>query len=175
MIEQPKNVRIALPSDSDQIYKILVEGLYNENGAFSLSEQKVKNFIISAITGQGGIIGLIKEDGEIAGIVGMTLGQFWYSDDWHIEEYFNFVRPEYRKHSFGEFTRSNYAKDLITFSKYCAEKMGIILNMGIISTTRTESKCKLYQRSLTPVGMFFMHNLSVAKGPAISKISLGVN
>lgn len=174
MIEKPSNVRVATLGDCEDLYKILVEGLYEENGAFSLSEKKVRDFIISAVTNQGGIIGVIEEKGEIAGIVGMVISQFWYSDDWHIEEYFNFTRPEFRKSLGSENHRSNYAKDLINFAKWVSEKMGIVLNIGIISTTRTESKCRLYRRSLTPTGMFFMHNLEVAKGPAISKISLGV-
>lgn len=173
MIKQPENVRVANIRDCDQIYKILVEGLYEENGAFSLSEPKVKQMIISAVTGNGGIIGVIEENGTIAATIGMTLGNFWYSDDYHIEEYWNYVRPEYRKHGFAEHKRTNYAKDLIDFAKYCAEKMGLVLNIGIISTTRTEAKCRLYRRTLTPSGQFFLHNLEVASGPAISKISLG--
>lgn len=173
MIEQPKNVRLAQPKDEDSIYRILSEGLFNENGTFSLSERKGREFIRQATHNGGGIIGVIEEDGEIAGTIGMNLGTFWYSDDWHIEEYWNFVRPEYRKSIGKEFKRSDYAKDLINFGKWCAEKMHMVLNIGIISTTRTEAKCRLYGRTLTPVGMFFMHNLEMARGPAIDKVSKG--
>lgn len=173
MIEKPSNVRLAMPSDEDTIYRILSEGLFNENGTFSLSERKSRNFIRQAVNNEGGIIGVIEENGQIAGTIGMNLGTFWYSDDWHIEEYWNFVRPEYRRSIGTEFKRSDYAKDLINFGKWCSEKMGLILNIGIISTARTEAKCRLYGRTLTPVGMFFMHNLEVAKGPAIDKVSKG--
>lgn len=172
MIEKPENVRLAVRSDEDEIFRILSEGLFQENGTFSLSENKSRDFIRQAVDCQGGIIGVIEEEGQIAATIGMNLGTFWYSDDWHIEEYWNFVRPEFRNHIGEKSHRSYYAKDLINFGKWCAEKMGLILNIGIISTTRTEAKCRLYGRNLTPVGMFFMHNLEVAKGPAISKVSL---
>lgn len=174
MIEKPSNVRLATLADEDEIYRILSEGLFYENGAFSLNEPKVRAFIRQAVDCQGGIIGVIDEGDQIAATIGMNLGTFWYSDDWHIEEYWNFVRPEYRNHIGAESKRSYYAKDLINFGKWCAEKMGLILNIGIISTTRTEAKCRLYGRNLTPVGQFFMHNIEVAKGPAISKISLNI-
>ncbi len=174
MIEQPKNVRLATMKDEDQIYNILADGLFHENSTFSLSEGKVRSFIRNAVNCEGGIIGVIEENGEIAASIGMNMGTFWYSDDWHIEEYWNYVRPEYRKHT-DEFSyRSHYARDLINFGKWCAERMKMVLNIGIISTTRTEAKCRLYGRNLTPVGMFFMHNLEVAKGPGISKVSLNV-
>lgn len=173
MIAQPKNVRLAEPKDENSIYKILSEGLFHENGTFSLSERKSRQFIHQATNCEGGIIGVIEEGGVIAATIGMNLGTFWYSDDWHIEEYWNYVSPQYRKSIGAQFKRSDYAKDLINFGKWCAERMGLILNIGIISTTRTEAKCRLYGRALTPVGQFFMHNLEVSKGPGIIKVSVG--
>lgn len=159
MTEKPSNVRIALPKDDLAIFDILRNKLYYENGAFSVDDEKSMRTIQTATKGQGGIIGIIDgKNGEIAGTIGMQLGQFWYSSDWHIEEYWNFVHPSYRK--------SEYAKNLIDFAKWCAEQMGLILNVGILSTERTEAKQRLYQRRLQPAGMFFFHNLKVSKGPA---------
>ena len=161
MTDKPVNVRIATPNDEQELFKLLTEKLYYENGAFSVSPQKVVESIQHATRGQGGIIGIIDGDGEIAGSIGMRLGNFWYSDDWHIEELWNFVGEDYR--------RSEYAKNLIQFGKWAAETMKLVLNIDIISTHRTEAKVSLYSRQLTPVGCFFMHNLEVAKGPALVK------
>lgn len=161
-----------MPSDENAIFNLLAEGLYQENGTFGLSEKKSREFIRQATNHEGGIIGIIEEDGKIAASIGMNLGTFWYSDDFHIEEYWNYVKPEYRHHRSQDgktVVRSFYAEDLINFGKWCAEKMNLILNIGIISTTRTEAKCRLYGRNLQPVGMFFMHNMQVAKGPGINK------
>ncbi len=167
MIEQPKNVRLAMPKDEDNIFRILSEGLFNENGTFGLSEQKSRAFIRQATNGGGGIIGVIEEEGIIAGSIGMNLETFWYSDDLFICEYWNYVHPSYRNHIGADSRRSHYAKDLINFGKWCAETMKLVLNIGIISTTRTEAKCRLYARNLQPVGQFFMHNMQIARGPAV--------
>ncbi len=172
MTDQPKNVRLALPSDEDAIFDLLSEGLFNENGTFSLSERKSREFIRQATNGGGGIIGVIEEGGQLAGSIGMNLESFWYSEDILISEFWNYVHPNYRNHV-GE-NRSHYAKDLINFAKYISERMSMVLNIGIISTTRTEAKCRLYGRNLQTVGAFFMHNLQVAKGPGINKESLMV-
>lgn len=172
MTEQPRNVRLANPSDEDRIYKVLSEGLFQENGTFSLSEERAREFIRQAINHEGGIIGIIEEGGEIAGSIGMNLGRFWYSDDWHIEEYWNFVSQPYRNHRSQDgknITRSFYAEDLINFAKWVSERMNMVLNIGIISTTRTEAKCRLYSRNLQNVGQFFMYNIEMAKGPGINK------
>lgn len=172
MTDQPKNVRLAIPSDEDRIYKLLSEGLFQENGTFSLSEERSREFIRQAVNHQGGIIGVIEEEGQLAGSIGLNLGRFWYSDDWHVEEYWNFVAEPYRKSIGTQYKRSDYAKDLINFAKWVSERMELVLNIGIISTHRTEAKCRLYSRTLTPCGQFFMHNLQVAKGPAIKEVTI---
>lgn len=173
MTDKPSNVRLAMPEDEDAIFNLLAEGLFNENGAFSLSKEKSRNFIRQAVNHEGGIIGVIEEGGQIVGSIGMNLDSFWYSDDWYISEYWNYVKPQYRKSIGTEFKRSDYAKNLIDFAKWCAERMNLVLNIGILSTQRTEAKQRLYQRKLTVAGAFFFHNLECAKGPGISKISLG--
>lgn len=168
---KPNNVSIASPYDEDELYNILSEELFSENGTFSLSEKKSRSFIRDTINGRNyGIIGIIRENGKIAGTIGMNLESFWYSDDFLVSEYWNFVRKDYRNHKSQDGKdglRSFYAKDLIDFGKWFSETMDMILNIGIISTTRTQAKCRLYGRMLTPVGQFFMHNLEVAKGPGV--------
>jgi hypothetical protein len=172
MTERPLNVRIAGPADTAALYDLLTTRLYHENGVFSICPEKVIEEITRATEGRGSVIGIIEENGEIAGCIGIALGQFWYSSDWHAEELFNFVRQEYRNH-IGDEKRSFYARDLINFGKWFSEQMKMILNIGIISTERTQAKVRLYQRVLQPVGAFFMHNISVATGPLIIKPSRG--
>lgn len=156
---KPDNVRLAIPADDQAIFDLLRNKLYYENGAFSVDDEKTMRTIQTATRGEGGIIGIIDgNNGDLAGTIGMQLGQFWYSSDWHVEEFWNFVSPDYRK--------SDYAKNLIDFAKWCAEKMELVLNIGILSTDRTEAKQRLYARRLQPAGMFFFHNLAVSKGPA---------
>lgn len=168
LTSKPLNVRIAIPRDEDQIYTILSQELFIENSTSGLSERKSREWIRGALAGQNyGIIGVIEEGGEIAGCIGLNLCTYWYSDDWHAEEYWNFVRGNFRKSINSDVKRSNYAHDLIEFAKWYAEYMQLFLMIGIISTKRTEAKCRMYRRILTPVGQFFMHNIIVATGPGI--------
>ncbi len=148
---KPANVRVVEPKDENQLFDLLCL-LYAENAIFEMNEQKVRGFIRNAANRQGNLIGVIDgPDGKIIGAIGMVISQFWYTDMYNLEEYFNFTHPDHR--------RSNNAKDLIDFAKWCSEQMGIVLNIGIISNIRTEAKIILYKKRLKMMGAFFMHNM----------------
>lgn len=170
MTPRPSNVRLAEPKDEIALYRMLSEKLFNENATFSMSPEKVLRFIQAATRNNdpnsGAIIGVIDGDGEIAGSIGMILGQFWYSDEFHVEEYWNFVDSNYRK--------SEYAKNLIDFAKSISERLKMVLNIGIVSTKQTEAKCRLYSRKLQFMGQFYMHNISAAHGPVSLEVNRGV-
>jgi hypothetical protein len=157
MIERPKSVRIAMKSDEQPIFDLLCR-LWDENALFSMNPEKVKDCIRRATRNEGGVIGVIDGDDGLVASIGLGLSQYWYTDQWHVEEFWNFVAPEHR--------RSNNAKDLIDFAKWCSESMNLILNMGIITTHRTEAKIVLYKKRMTQVGAYFMHGIPNGKGPA---------
>lgn len=159
----PENVRIATLADEDAIYDLLTGegGLYEENALFPLSKQKVRATIhagcartsgkLGEVDGPQGIIGVIEHNGKIVATLGTGFAQFWYTEAWHLSEFWNFVHPDFRK--------TNYASDLIDFGKWCAEELGLPLHMGIISTARVAAKVRLYQRKIRYVGGYFIHNL----------------
>lgn len=153
---KPANVRIAVRADEDSIYDLLCS-LYKENATFSMNERKVRNTIKKATQCDGGIIGLIEKDGKIVGIFGSLISQFWYTDDYYLDELWNFVHPDYRK--------SSYSRDLIDFAKWASEALDIPLLMGIMSTKRTEAKMGMYDRKLKMIGAFYVHNFKSAGGP----------
>lgn len=156
---KPENVRMATHGDAEAIYDLL-QLLKDENAIFEMSSDKVRETIKRATDHQGGMIGVVEQDGKIVGTVGLFISQFWYTQTHHVEEYWNFVHPEYR--------RSNFAKDLINFAKWVNENMGLVLLMGIISTSRTKAKVELYARMLNqPVGAYFMNGLTLGAGPLI--------
>ncbi len=107
----------------------------------------------------------VEIDGKIIASVGALFAQWWHTDDWHIDEMWNFVHPDYRK--------STYAKDLITYMKWIAEQMGMSLHMGIITATKMEAKIRLYRRQITPVGALFVHNIQAAGGPLAVNVAKG--
>jgi GNAT superfamily N-acetyltransferase len=143
-------VRTALSSDEEEVMT-MCRMLHDENGVLSFSEDKVRDALRRAFNREGGILGVIGAPGHIEAMICMLIGQLWSSDDWHLEERFNYVRPEYR--------RSNNAKALMHFAKRCASELGIPLMIGVLSNDRTEQKVRLYEREFgKPSGAFFVHN-----------------
>lgn len=142
-------VRRATAADEEELMEIC-RALHAENGLFAMNEQKVRDMLGRAFTNQGAIIGAIGPKGSIQGAIYMLISNFWYSNDWHLEELFSYVLPQYR--------RTSNAKDLITFAKRCSDELGIPLVIGVISNERTAAKVGLYQRQLDkPAGAFFFH------------------
>ena len=146
---------MARADEEDEIYRLLME-LYNENALFSLDEKKVRETIRLATQRKGGVIGVIDGPNGLEGSVGLSITQWWYTSEYHLGEYWCFVKEECRQ--------SNHAKDLINFAKWCAETMNMPLHMGIITTKKTAAKERLYRRVLPKVGAFFLFN---AKGVSL--------
>lgn len=153
----PSVVRPAVPADKAEIWR-LFRLLHQENALFEISDAKVEFYIDrllnpSAIrsddTGPRGFIGVIGPVGALEGCIMLTVGSVWYSEQWTLDEHLNFVDPQYRS--------SNHAKALIEFAKDCADKVGVRLVIGVLSTKRTAAKVRLYERRLTAAGCFFIH------------------
>lgn len=142
-------VRKALISDRDQILQMCREN-HAENGQFSFSEKKVTSMVDRAFNGGGAVIGVVGKQ-AIEGMILLLISQFWYTEDWCLEELQNYVSPEYR--------RSTNAKDMIRFGKRCSDEIGIPLVIGVVANERVRAKMELYRRELgDPVGGYFLHN-----------------
>lgn len=151
----PSTVRLALPGDYHEIWRLFLQS-HKENGLFSLAPEKVEWLLQRALfsdliplgdTGTRGIIGVIGPVGNLEGLVFLTIGTYWYSNDPHLEEFMVFVDPECR--------RSNHAHALVQWMKDQVEATKLPLVTGIISNIRTEAKCRLYRRMLPKAGEFF--------------------
>jgi GNAT superfamily N-acetyltransferase len=121
--------------------------LHNENGIFTLNEEKAGWMCAQLFQPGLGIVGVIRGTKEIEGAIALKRVQLDYSDDNFLSEQFSFVLPEYR--------RSDHAKRLILFAKSAAAELGVPLMIGIISTQRVEAKMRLYRRHLKPLGGYF--------------------
>lgn len=145
-------VRVATPDDETEVMD-LCHALHEENGLFSMDDDRVRGTLRMAFDKKGGLLGVIGDPGQIEAMIYMLFAQFWYSTDWHLEELFSYCRPEYRK--------SNNARHLIDFAKKCSDEIGLPLMIGIVSNTRTEAKIELYKRQLKkPVGSFFLYGMA---------------
>lgn len=162
MTEKPLSVRPARMGDEDNIFNLLCLA-YKENAPFAMSDKKVRAIIEHATHGKEVIVGVIDApDGTIAASVGGLFTQWWYTDDFHIDELWNFVHSDHR--------RSAHAKELISFMKWVAENMNMALHMGVLTTTRVEAKVRLYGRQMQQTGAFFMHNLKAGGGPLADEV-----
>ncbi len=151
----PSTVRIAKPDDYQEVWRLLLT-VHKENGIFALSPPKV-DWLINRIlnpdliplgdTGVRGAIGVIGPIGSLEGLVLVTLGTYWYSEDLHLEEFTVVVDPEHRK--------TGHAQALVQWMKDQVEITKLPLITGIISNIRTEAKCRLYRRMLPKIGEFF--------------------
>lgn len=144
------SVRVAVMADLPQLLQ-MGRALHEENGLLRLSEDKIKSIALKGINGEGSVIGVIGPIGNVEAMIHLIIGEYWYTDDAHLEELYHYVRPEYRK--------SENAKFLIDYAKKCAEKMNLPLLIGVISNKRTTEKIRLYRRRLgEPSGAYFLYN-----------------
>jgi len=151
----PSVVRLALPEDATEIWRLFLQG-HNENGLFTLAPEKVQWFLARVLrpdlifegdTGPRGVIGVIGPVGKLEALVFLMLGSYWYTNDMHLEEYLIYTDPEHRK--------SHHVQALVQWMKDQVTTTGLPLLTGIISNVRTEAKCRLYRRMLPKVGEFF--------------------
>ena len=147
--ERPTIVRIATPADEEEIMRLMLAA-FAEQPTFELNEDKIRTKIRQATQREGGVIGVIDGPKGLEGYLFAQLAQYWYTDEWHLEELSNFVHPDHR--------HPGHAKALIEFAKWFAEQMSVPLLMGILSTKRLEAKIRLYTRQVRQVGAVFIYN-----------------
>lgn len=150
---RPPKTPIRLANDDDELGVLeLCKMLHAEIAYHPLNISKVAALVRLA-THQGperrGILGVIGERHALKGAIFLLIEPVWYSDDWVLQEFFNYVRPECR--------RDGYAQDLVAYAKSCADQINIDLMIGVFNNVRTEAKCRLYRRWLPKVGEFYYH------------------
>lgn len=141
--------RLAASPDEPEILKLL-HLMHAEGGMLPLDVECARDFFKRAFDKKGGIIGVIDGPDGIHAMIMLSIGCFWYTRDNHLEEVFNYVRPDCR----GE----GHAKALIAFAKECADEIHIPLVIGVLTNARMEAKVRLYRQVLgTPAGAFFVY------------------
>jgi hypothetical protein len=144
------HVRIATRDDEPGLIRLL-EMMHAESGMFDLDNDAMKQTFARAFNREGGLIGVIGPSNDIQAGLYLLITKFWYTTQDHLEDLFNFVRPDHRK--------SDYADTLIKFGQDCADKIGIPLILGVLTNRRVEAKVRLYRRRLgVPVGAVFAYN-----------------
>src|SRR5208282_1583528 len=145
------HVRLGVQADIPELLAMGHE-LHAENAMMPLSESKIVAAAGRAIRQDRAMVGCIGPVGGILeGMIYLTIGQFWYTDVYHLEELYSFVRPEFR--------RSRRAEALVRFAMKSSERLHVPLLIGVISNWRTEAKVRMYERLLGKrAGAFFLYN-----------------
>lgn len=148
-------VRIATVADEDEIMGLLTI-MHAEGGILPLDEMEARKMFRMAWNRQGGILGVIGEPGDIKAMIFLLISKFWYTREHHLEELFNFVRPDVRQAAGN--SKDGYAFQMIEFAKKCADEIRIPLTIGILTNQRMEGKVRLYRKRLgVPAGAWFVH------------------
>ena len=156
-------VRLAKYGDEVKMYDAIALG-HADNGLWSFSPTKVCDLINRAVSAKKTIkhpvIGIIENDeGLIVAMTCFQLESYWYTDEWHISELFNWVHPQHRK--------STYVHELMEFQKKFTDDMTkltgkkIALVTGVMSTKRLEEKMHLFGRKYPQVGAIYAYNLDL--------------
>lgn len=121
-----------------------------EDGQHSYDPEKVLNMLRRYFDKAGGLVAVIGEKSEeLKGYLIMIIDEVWYSKETQLLELSLFVHPDHRK--------STYARQLMEFSKQASNGLKMDLTIGVMSTSRTEAKVRLYQRQFPQVGCYFVY------------------
>ncbi len=154
----PSVVRIATEADRNELWRLILEG-GRENLMFPVAHGKVDWWFTRLLrpdlipewdTGPRGAFGVIGPIGELEGVAMVSFGNYWYTNERHLEEFVVYVDPECRQ--------SGHAKALVEWMKHQSVLTGLPLLSGVLSNHRTEAKVRLYERYMPKVGAFFCYN-----------------
>jgi GNAT superfamily N-acetyltransferase len=152
----PSIVRIATPNDYQEIWRLFLQS-HRENGLFELAPEKVEWFLTRVLRpdlipagdmGARGLIGVVGPQGALEAICFILISTTWYSNEKHLGDLLLYVDPEFR--------HSNHSKALVEWMKQQSQLVGMKLMGGVVSTERTEGKCRLYRRMMPKVGEFHL-------------------
>lgn len=146
-----KDVRLAVQEDIPQLME-LMRTACNEDAQHPMDEEKVFGMICRYFAKGGALISVIGEVGKPVAYLLMVIDQIWYSTDSQLLELSLFVHPDHR--------RSDYAKQLMNFSKQASDGLDLDLTIGVLSNERTEPKVRLYKRQFKQAGAFFTYRPS---------------
>lgn len=144
-------VRLATEADEDALMEFC-RVIHADNGVCSFSERKVWETIRLATRGGGGIIGVIDGPNGFEASICLFLDQFYFSEDWILQERWVFVHPGHRK--------KQHFDRLIDYARACQAKMSeggefMPLFCGVGTRTRVMAKIRLWSQSFPLIGAKF--------------------
>ena len=137
--------RVGREEDIADIYDLLM-AMHKEVGLVPVDKMKTLRKIVEVI--ENGMAFLAFADKRLVGSVGIAPANFWYSTSTHLQDYWTFVRPGFRK--------SRIAYNLLKRTKGFASKASIPLAIGVFSPDQAKRKNAMFRRLFNPVGEMFV-------------------
>ncbi len=152
-------LRIATTEDVHEVMELALKG-WRQNGFVRPDPRRVLEECWPALTGEGGVIGVLGKAGEpLAGAILIRRSRLWYSGTGYLDEKALFVDQAHRA------ARGGAAARLCEFGKLAAERMSLPLSIGVLANERTEAKVRLYRRQFgEPVGAYFLWGARTGEG-----------
>ena len=146
-------VRTGVVEDFDEVMRLAIEAT-QENALTQPDMEKLAMPIYGVLSKQiPGIIGVIGPVGKsLEGAILLNIGEMWYSKEQIIEEKAIFVDPEFRS------AKGGRARKLAEFAKQVSDALQLPLSIGVLSSSRTAAKMRLYERVFgEPSGVYFLY------------------
>ena len=150
MSQLPAEVTLAMPEDEEALMALL-RLRHVEEGIGAFDDDAARATVRRGILRDWAYVGVIRERGILAASIGIFVGGFWYSQEPHLTDFWNFVMPDYR--------RSTHAKNLLMFAKWVSDKLEKPLVMAKVQNEQTSQLLKLYERQLPKSGTLFVYNM----------------
>jgi GNAT superfamily N-acetyltransferase len=158
-------IRLATPDDMPEVMRLAVMAC-EDNGFLDFNPALLAAEIWPALNVDNGLFAIVGPVGSnaIEGFVLLRIGKMFYSERPVIEEKCLWVHPDHRS------ARGGRARKLLEFTKTTADRLGLPLIIGIMSTKRSAGKVRLYERMFgQPAGAFFLYGAECgASGEAVS-------
>ena len=159
-------VRMATMADEEAIIAMLrlmhkEAGMrdYN-NEPFPLCEEKMRASVQRAIIPRRNdpsaiqlCCGVIGTSSQIEASICLGVASDWYSDTQYIGDMWNYVSPQFRRHT-------RHARTLIAFAKTLADTLHMSLRLANVGVERIEAKDRFLARELgaKPIGQHFVYH-----------------
>lgn len=145
-------VRTGTEVDFNGVMDLALEAT-KENAFVPPDVNRMAQVIYGALMRKTGIVGVIGPvGGKLEGAVLLSMGELWYSDEMILEEKAIFVDPKYRS------AKGGRARKLAEFAKSASNELKVPLAIGVLSSSRTEAKIRLYERVFgQPAGVYFLY------------------
>jgi hypothetical protein len=147
-------VREGVLEDFPELMRLAVDATM-ENAFVKPDEMMLAQHMYAALTKTMGVAGVIGggPGQPLEGAIVLRIGPLWYSPEPILEEKAIYVAPEFR------LAKGGRARKLAEWAKGVSEKLGIPLAIGVLSSSRTEAKIRLYERVFgAPAGVYFLYN-----------------